>query len=152
MTRKRLFMSVFLGFHLISSVQVVTGQQNQKPLTNQDVTKMVKSGLSESTIVSAIQTNDTNFDVAADGLIELQKAGVTQKVMDDGRHAGCRGEQARRGDSPADRRLGRYWHAWLRPARARSSSTTSISRQPSCCKRSCLAYCNFWLSRLWLTW
>src|SRR5215467_8123032 len=32
--------------------------------------------------------------------------------------------------------------------RPKSSSTTSISRQPSCRRRSSMAYCNFWLSKL----
>jgi hypothetical protein len=36
--------------------------------------------------------------------------------------------------------------------RPRSSSTTSISRQPRCCKRACIAYCSRWLSRLCCTW
>lgn len=36
--------------------------------------------------------------------------------------------------------------------RPRSSSTTSISRHPSCRSRSCMAYCSFWLSGLWVTW
>ena len=56
------------------------GQQNQA-LTNDDVVKMVKSGLPPATIVNAIEANDTNFDVSANGLIALQKAGVPQPVM-----------------------------------------------------------------------
>ena len=57
-------------------------QQDQQPLTNNDVVKMVKSGLPASIIVNAIQANQTNFDVSANGLIALQKAGVPQTVMD----------------------------------------------------------------------
>src|SRR5512146_855232 len=57
-------------------------QQDQQPLTNNDVVKMVKSGLPASIIVNAIQANQTNFDVSANGLIALQKAAVPQAVMD----------------------------------------------------------------------
>jgi hypothetical protein len=46
------------------------------------VVKMVKSGLPASTIVNAIQANASSFDVSANGLIALQKAGVPQPVMD----------------------------------------------------------------------
>lgn len=60
----------------------VLAQQGQQPLTNADVVKMVKSGLPGSVISNAIQANDTDFDVSANGLIALQKAGVPQTVMD----------------------------------------------------------------------
>jgi hypothetical protein len=60
----------------------VVAQQGQQPLTNDDVVKMVKSGLPTGTIVGAIQANESNFDVSANGLIALHKAGVTQPVMD----------------------------------------------------------------------
>jgi hypothetical protein len=60
----------------------VLAQQGQQPLTNADVVKMVKSGLPASVISNAIQANDTDFDVSANGLIALQKAGVPQAVMD----------------------------------------------------------------------
>jgi hypothetical protein len=43
--------------------------------------KMAKSGLPETTIVGAIQANEPDFDVSADGLIELQKSGVPQAVI-----------------------------------------------------------------------
>jgi hypothetical protein len=55
--------------------------QNGKALTNSDVISMVKSLLPESVILSAIKTNDTDFDVSAMGLIALKKAGVSAKVM-----------------------------------------------------------------------
>lgn len=56
--------------------------QDVKPLSNEDVIEMVKSGLPESTIAGAIQANATNFDVSAAALIKLKKAGVSPKIMD----------------------------------------------------------------------
>src|SRR5260370_7486206 len=61
---------------------IATQQQSAKPLANQDVISMVKNQLPESVILSAVKTNDTDFDISADGLIALKKAGVTAKVME----------------------------------------------------------------------
>lgn len=52
------------------------------PLTNQGVITMVKGGVPESTIITAIQTQKTKFDVSPAGLVALHKAGVTQAEMD----------------------------------------------------------------------
>ena len=57
-------------------------QNTSKALTNGDVVTMVKGGLSESMIVSAIQSQDTNFDISAMGLLGLKKSGVSAKLMD----------------------------------------------------------------------
>jgi hypothetical protein len=67
---------------LSCAITAAYAQQGQQPLTNADVVKMVKSGLPASVISNAIQANDTDFDVSANGLIALQKAGVPQTVMD----------------------------------------------------------------------
>jgi curli biogenesis system outer membrane secretion channel CsgG len=51
-------------------------------LTNQDVITMVKGGLGENMILRAIDSQDTNFDISAKGLLQLKKAGVPPKIMD----------------------------------------------------------------------
>ncbi|MDT8069596.1 MAG: hypothetical protein ROO76_15635 [Terriglobia bacterium] len=51
-------------------------------MTNLDVIKMVKAGVPETIIVTTIQTRKSKFDVSPDGLIALEKAGVTQTEMD----------------------------------------------------------------------
>ena len=50
-------------------------------LTNQDVIKMQKAGLSEETILLSIQRGPAEFDTNPDALIELKTAGVTEKVI-----------------------------------------------------------------------
>ncbi len=80
MRRVKLILTL-LGIAL-TTASTVGGQQNVKPLTNQDVISMVKNLLPESVIISAIKTNDADFDVSANGLIALKKAGVTAKVME----------------------------------------------------------------------
>ena len=60
----------------------LAAQHAQKPLTNAGVIKMVKAKLSESVVVATIQSSPANYDISPDGLIALQKAGVTQNEMD----------------------------------------------------------------------
>jgi hypothetical protein len=52
--------AVVLGLCPLSAAQ-----NSAKPLTNEDVVAMVKGGLGESTIVSAIQSQESSFDVSA---------------------------------------------------------------------------------------
>lgn len=68
---------LLLPLHLCS----VFGQV-AKPLTNADVIKMVKGGLPESVVVSAIQSSPAKYDISPDALIALQKDGVTSREMD----------------------------------------------------------------------
>ncbi len=71
-----------IGMVLLSACSLLMAQQNQKPLTNADVIKMVKGGVPESVIVSAIQANKAKFDTSPGALIAMQKAGVTQAELD----------------------------------------------------------------------
>lgn len=53
----------------------------QETLTNESVLKMVKSGLGESLIVTMVQTQPGKYSLAADDLVKLKEAGVSEKVM-----------------------------------------------------------------------
>lgn len=79
MRNAKRFLSSLLVLAVLTSASMAQGS---KPMTNDDVISMVKNVLPESVIVSAIKTNDTNFDVSAAGLINLKKAGVSAKVME----------------------------------------------------------------------
>lgn len=57
-------------------------QTSPKPLTNDDLIVMFRGGLGETTIIGAIQSQDTDFDISATGLLQLKKGGVPPKVMD----------------------------------------------------------------------
>ena len=57
-------------------------QNNAKPLTNDDVIAMVKGGLPETTVINAINAQESNFDVSATALIKLKQQGVNSKIMD----------------------------------------------------------------------
>ena len=57
---------------------LLASQQAQKPLTNDDVITMVKSGMPESVVVSAIQSRPGKFSTSTSELVRLHKAGVTE--------------------------------------------------------------------------
>ena len=76
---KRIFVLLVIIF---TAVSMMEAESTTKPLTNQDVVLMVKSLMPENVIISAIKTNDTEFDVSAAGLIALRKAGVSPKVLE----------------------------------------------------------------------
>jgi YMGG-like Gly-zipper len=67
---------------IASSALSALAQSNAKPMTNDDVISMVKASLPEDTIITAIGSQATNFDISAAGLVNLKKEGVSAKVMD----------------------------------------------------------------------
>lgn len=80
MMRRILRMAETLAVILLVTASV-PAQQSQKPLTNDGVVQMVQAGLSESVIVSAIQSSPASYDISSDALINLKKAGVTPNEM-----------------------------------------------------------------------
>ncbi len=59
----------------------MSAQQSQKPLTNDDVIKMVRQKLPESVIVSAIHSTPANFNTTSSELIRLHNAGVSEAEL-----------------------------------------------------------------------
>lgn len=51
------------------------------PMTNDDVIKLLKAGLSEETVLQAIQGAEPRFDTSPDGLVRLKQGGVSDKVI-----------------------------------------------------------------------
>jgi len=54
----------------------------QKVLTNDDIIKMVKGGLSDDVILLAVESQPSNFDVSAQALIELKQQGASKAVLE----------------------------------------------------------------------
>jgi hypothetical protein len=58
-------------------------QPAQQPaMTNADLVKLVQAGVPESAIIASIHTSAPAFDLSADGLVALHKAGVTQDELE----------------------------------------------------------------------
>jgi hypothetical protein len=78
--RKRSIVCLMVAFLLFTCL-AATAQTVQKPMTNADVVAMVKSGISEDTIVLAIQKATTDFDTSPEAMIALKGQGVPEKVL-----------------------------------------------------------------------
>jgi len=50
-------------------------------MTNEDVIKLVRSGLTEATISQAIGVSEPGFDTSPDGLVKLKQGGVSDKII-----------------------------------------------------------------------
>ncbi len=79
MKTRRLVTATFFIFQAFTWASFA---QSGKPLTNSDIVKMVKGGLPESVVISAIQSSPGKYDISPDALLALQKDGVTAKEMD----------------------------------------------------------------------
>jgi hypothetical protein len=66
---------------IMLSVAAITAAE-KKPLTNDDVRKMIKAELPDSTIVLTIQNSPSSFDTSPEGLIALKSAGVGMTVIE----------------------------------------------------------------------
>jgi hypothetical protein len=72
------FLSMLVVTLLLTSLYA---QQASKPLTNDDVITMVKSGLPESVVVHDIQTHPGKYNTSTTELVRLHKAGVTENEL-----------------------------------------------------------------------
>lgn len=59
----------------------VTAQQDPPPLTNDDVKKMLKVELPESTIITVIQVSPTAFDTSSKALEKLRNKGASDRII-----------------------------------------------------------------------
>jgi hypothetical protein len=66
---------------LLASLAAFCSAQEPKVLTNKDVADMAKEGLGETVIIKVIQASDTNFDLSAAGLDQLQNSGISPNIL-----------------------------------------------------------------------
>ncbi len=63
----------------VGAQQVVTIAP--RPLSNQDIVRMVKAKFDDATILKAIETRKSFFDLSIDGMLRLKDAGVSQAII-----------------------------------------------------------------------
>ncbi len=56
-------------------------KQNEGPLTNAEIVKLVKAGFKEKTIVLIIASRPANFDLSSDRMIQLKRNGVSENII-----------------------------------------------------------------------
>ena len=69
---KTILMGLLLAFSLGAAAA---------PMSNDDVVKMAKAGLSDAVIIQSIDAADNAFDTSADGLIKLKQGGASDAVI-----------------------------------------------------------------------
>ncbi len=73
-------MNKILKIAVVTLVLVVSISA-QQALNNDSVTKMVKAGLADDTIVSMIKNQPGSYAVDVDAVIQLKKAGISEKII-----------------------------------------------------------------------
>jgi hypothetical protein len=73
---------ILLALALTISIPSQGQSPKDSPLTNADLVRLVKAGVSENTILRVMQVSETNFTTSADALIELKQHHVPDKVID----------------------------------------------------------------------
>ena len=71
--------SVVAALILFSNILEASGPA--KPLTNEDIVKMVKAGLGPQTILATIKNQRGAYDVSPDALVALKNAGVNDEII-----------------------------------------------------------------------
>lgn len=74
----RIFSGFFILIVMLAGASVIPAQE---VLTNDDVVKMHKVGLSESVIVAKIEGSQTDFDTSVDALVALAETGINDEVI-----------------------------------------------------------------------
>ncbi|HEY0079312.1 MAG TPA: hypothetical protein VGB73_11915 [Pyrinomonadaceae bacterium] len=77
-----LVLCVACGAHAHAQRVVSHDTPNEEaPLNNSSIVKLVRAGFSEKTVVVIIRTRPARFDLAPDRLVELKKSGVSEKII-----------------------------------------------------------------------
>jgi hypothetical protein len=76
----RIVLVVFL-LALLTGLAVGQATDNNTPLTNAAVIKLVRAGFKEKTIISIVWARPPAFDLSPDRMIELKRGGVSEKII-----------------------------------------------------------------------
>ena len=74
-------MKRLVGVLLLALAVIVAVAQEQQPLNNDAIVKMVKSGLGENLIVTMVQSQPGKYVVTPDEFIRLKQEGVSEKIL-----------------------------------------------------------------------
>jgi hypothetical protein len=78
---KQVIARVILGSALVFGLVAVCVAQSEKPLTNASVTKLVRAGFKEKTVIAIIQSRPNVFQLEPERLIELKRNGVSETII-----------------------------------------------------------------------
>ena len=80
---KSFFPTILITFCLLLGGAVAFGQskQDEGPMTNAEVVKLVKAGFKDKTIILIIASRLPGFDLSSDRMIQLKRAGVSENII-----------------------------------------------------------------------
>jgi hypothetical protein len=81
---KSFFPTTLITFCLLAGGAIgarAQDKQNEGPLTNAEVVKLVKAGFKEKTIILIIASRPPNFDLSSDRMIQLKAKGVSENII-----------------------------------------------------------------------
>lgn len=81
---KSFFPTTLITFCLLAGCVIharAQDKQNEGPLTNAEVVKLVKAGFKEKTIILIIASRAPNFDLSSDRMIQLKEKGVSENII-----------------------------------------------------------------------
>lgn len=76
-----LFANHLVSLLLLVSLLPIQSIASQQKLTNQDVIKMVRAGLSPEIVIQTINTSENNFDISPNALVALKHEGVSDSII-----------------------------------------------------------------------
>lgn len=77
----KLFLVIFLIVVCFAVPSASRGQQQEAPLSNAAVVKLVRAGFKEKTVISIIRSRPNRFVLDPDRLIELKRNGVSENII-----------------------------------------------------------------------
>src|ERR1044072_8376669 len=66
---------------ILGATTLCAPSANNAPLTNAAVVKLVKAGFKEKSIITIIASRPARFDLSTERMIDLKRAGVSEKVI-----------------------------------------------------------------------
>ena len=66
---------------LLPFVATAQAPAGDGPLTNAAIVKLVRAKFKESTIITIIESRNSNFDLSTERMIELKRAGVSERII-----------------------------------------------------------------------
>lgn len=79
---RRLHLTLLLGLSLALPAASLAQAPTDYRITNADIVRMVKAGISENIILREIQMSEANFVTNPSALIELKKQHVPDRILD----------------------------------------------------------------------
>jgi hypothetical protein len=81
MNIRQLTRSLPLALIIVVCSVFAAAQDNNGPLTNASVVKLVKAGFKEKTLITIIAARPARFDLSPERMIELKHSGVSERVI-----------------------------------------------------------------------